>query len=741
MEYHPLDHARDEIRVISIQPSIATSAGRTTNPWIGSISFEGREYQSTSAVRIKPIDDVLHCKIEHVSLLDVIDRNAEQHTTALELPQWRALRWQPNEWQKETGLELSCHPSTIKQQFTPRYHWGDFEALSYTWGTDNLDGRVILNGKLCNIHKNVEDALRRLRALPETQYCMKYWIDALCINQADIPERNAEISRMRRIFKMAWSVVVWLGDESQDSIAACNAVSGIAHLDDRVRHVRYVPHVELLYGKLDWKPVIELLSRPYWTRLWVIQELAMNHRNTTFICGDRVLFREELRELLLFCKREDVMLQKFLNVNSDKSSKPLRENLYGFFRQILNLIDLNEEGKDALTIDDVFNLARHASTSEPRDKVYGIYGLLPKALSSRINVDYSLNVETIFQDFSQSLCKEFGLEELLSWAGTDSGPNLPSWCVDLSRPFDRNHIQWLRKRQANRGQDFAHYLSYDGKILICEGIKLDTIKSVTTWSINSFEIGGVANVEEGSKIHEDFPVVDEKLADALIETLFLCHPGRSGLFPSFLPIPWEQYDVEHHRSDDRGELQVGQRTNTWQPPKPIGPEGDFGAFDSFGSGKQNLGKVWEWIRAGDLFTAFDRFRKANAEYRVGQHKLKRFFSQWQDRLNTTDLNSTDSDAIHDAARNWECLDTDLRLAAISLIGRGLSTTEKGYLALVPNTAKDGDILAIVACPFPVLLRPKEQGYEYIGECYVHEFMDGEAFTLAELPRVEKFSLQ
>jgi hypothetical protein len=38
-----------------------------------------------------------------------------------------------------------------------------------------------VNGKLCRIHRNAEDALRRLRALPETQRGMKYWIDALCI--------------------------------------------------------------------------------------------------------------------------------------------------------------------------------------------------------------------------------------------------------------------------------------------------------------------------------------------------------------------------------------------------------------------------------------------------------------------------------------------------------------------------------------------------------------------------------
>jgi hypothetical protein len=97
-------------------------------------------------------------------------------------------------------------------ELTSRFRWGDFEALSYTWGEENLDGRVIVDGKLHQVHKNLEAALRKLRALPETQHGMKYWIDALCINQADVQERNIEVRRMRNLYAKAWSVVVWLGE-------------------------------------------------------------------------------------------------------------------------------------------------------------------------------------------------------------------------------------------------------------------------------------------------------------------------------------------------------------------------------------------------------------------------------------------------------------------------------------------------------------------------------------------------
>jgi hypothetical protein len=74
------------------------------------------------------------------------------------------------------GVPTLDHPI----HFIPRFQWGDYEALSYTWGDDKRSGSIFVNGKLIPVQRNVENALRRLRALPETRHGMKYWIDAIC---------------------------------------------------------------------------------------------------------------------------------------------------------------------------------------------------------------------------------------------------------------------------------------------------------------------------------------------------------------------------------------------------------------------------------------------------------------------------------------------------------------------------------------------------------------------------------
>ena len=44
------------------------------------------------------------------------------------------------------------------------------------------------------------------------------WIDTICINQDDIPERNAQVSIMSTIYMKADEVIAWLGEEDGDSL-------------------------------------------------------------------------------------------------------------------------------------------------------------------------------------------------------------------------------------------------------------------------------------------------------------------------------------------------------------------------------------------------------------------------------------------------------------------------------------------------------------------------------------------
>ena len=126
--------------------------------------------------------------------------------------------------------------------------------------------------------------------------------DAVCINQMDISELSRQVKRMKEIYEKAWSVAVWLGDVSEDSATAADFVSSIAN-----RPPISWEFLRKVQSKWSAK-LATLFEQPYWERVWIIQELAMNPRSF-FIYGNKLFLREELRETLNYCARLGHMIK------------------------------------------------------------------------------------------------------------------------------------------------------------------------------------------------------------------------------------------------------------------------------------------------------------------------------------------------------------------------------------------------------------------------------------------------
>lgn len=259
-------------------------------------------------------------------------------------------------------------------------------------------------------------------------------------------------------------------------------------------------------------------------------------------------------------------------------------------------------------------------------------------------------------------------------------------------------------------------LSSDGK-LVCQGYTINTIESVTSHAINYSDI--TAHVDAGlnelKRVDAELPAADDTdLRDALIDTLILGHHGRSGLFPSFFATPWEEMQNKDDTSLDRS-LDADEFKN-WEI-------------------------YWKTMKFEGYFGAFDKFRKANAFFQIHGHELRSFFPRCRPGIDPYPAGVDGNEGLKRWAQDGPNITRDIRLAVVSLIDRALAITLKGKLALVPSTTRAGDVLAIVDCPFPIVLRQKRQGYEYIGECYLHGFMDGQAFSGNEQRQIQEFELQ
>ncbi|KAH8687097.1 heterokaryon incompatibility protein-domain-containing protein, partial [Tricladium varicosporioides] len=89
-----------------------------------------------------------------------------------------------------------------------------YEALSYSWGDPSVRMTIACDDKDIEVTVNCQQALQHIRH-PEKARTL--WVDAICINQSSIPERNQQVPLMGRIYRQASSVLIWLGAEADQS--------------------------------------------------------------------------------------------------------------------------------------------------------------------------------------------------------------------------------------------------------------------------------------------------------------------------------------------------------------------------------------------------------------------------------------------------------------------------------------------------------------------------------------------
>jgi len=161
----------------------------------------------------------------------------------------------------------------------------DFEALSYVWGdTSNLHS-IIVDGTKFGVTVNLAGALHRLR---HNQQPRVLWIDAICINQVDLEEKSTQIPLMCRIYSVASTVLVWLGEEDAKSMELAvswtqtyvtkeitSPSSYWLALDTKARASAAAMREKYLAIKRAYLGCLNFQTNPYWTRIWTFQEFKV----------------------------------------------------------------------------------------------------------------------------------------------------------------------------------------------------------------------------------------------------------------------------------------------------------------------------------------------------------------------------------------------------------------------------------------------------------------------------------
>ena len=418
-QYRPLDISKNEIRLLSFENTAERGPLRLS-------------------LHYASLNDWKH---EYVAFRD---QNASTMSSAQLSEAWRD--------------RLEFMPATPEREIhdnVARFTWGDYICLSYTWG--NCTGEkatVFLDGVTTAVNKHLEAALRDLRETFECRLGMKVWADALCINQSDVVDRNAHVLRVKDIFGGAFAVTVWTKEREDlqvvglrppgEQLILCEAVLGqygkqaleellgVRNRDwgaaeEEDEHLKWLVEIcdvlafdqyhwadsgdedELGFGKTHLRDIVcvELLflfRKEYWSRLWIIQELAVSPTTSTVHWGESTFHLSTLQAV------GEILLTHFESRPSSDSEiwkdlKP-RLDLLAFISTWRALetapADTGRSLNDA-SIRELKLLAQHANCSLPHDKVYGLLGLFPASISCAVTIDYNRDPADAIAAFSSAV--------------------------------------------------------------------------------------------------------------------------------------------------------------------------------------------------------------------------------------------------------------------------------------------------------------------------------------------------
>ncbi|KAL9088486.1 MAG: hypothetical protein Q9165_006210 [Trypethelium subeluteriae] len=187
----------------------------------------------------------------------------------------------PEDWEVHCELILgTILDFKQREEHSPPIKFEPYDALSWCWGIHNEESWINIRKGGTRYAKAVRsDLVAALRALRHHEHDRRLWIDAVCIDEDNVTERNRQVEMMADIYGNADCVRIWLGNPSESSRIAIRFIK---------KEVLQLQHFDELceseQATEKWKSLLELMQRPWFSRRWVVQEVALA-RKAIIHCG------------------------------------------------------------------------------------------------------------------------------------------------------------------------------------------------------------------------------------------------------------------------------------------------------------------------------------------------------------------------------------------------------------------------------------------------------------------------
>ncbi|KAK4444739.1 heterokaryon incompatibility protein-domain-containing protein [Podospora aff. communis PSN243] len=408
-----------------------------------------------------------------------------QHTPLSKGRCIRLLKLYPSEQPK---ISIRCSLMEVQLEHVER---GDhpYEAVSYVWGTNIRDYHVFCRGKKIPVTRNCRVVLKRLRHASEPRLI---WIDAICIDQSSVLERNHQVALMGDVYKLAKSVLIWLGrgdDETHRLVRQARELAAVKREIEEQNEPSAVSNEQQVAENFKHLPFSKLPVK-WFRRAWTFQELVLA-RDPLVLCGpesmhwdDFVLWRQysEKQDHLTISGRQIQNLTKSALVTRRGYHNLMRERLLQDHEDPERMSPSDLRDRKIGVCDFLIFAAFQRQASDLKDRVYSLYALLSDLGINIPAPDYNKDLPTVYQELIVSMVEYTGsLKPLMvspeSSPSRSSYPGWPTWVLNPSHVIGMTFTPPRVGRQHPGFRPGFHVLHQPGRITL-EGIAFDTVKEM-----------------------------------------------------------------------------------------------------------------------------------------------------------------------------------------------------------------------------------------------------------------------
>lgn len=584
-----------------------------------------------------------------------------------------------------------------------------------------------------------------------------FWIDSICINQADLTERAAQVQLMTSIYRKAQRTLVWLAEGSEDTHQALDFIYTLREKRHDLRQAaskRFKGVPEDLQGHPGWASLERLLQKPWWRRVWTLQEFIIPER-LLFYCGAKSISRSKFRqgiEALELCGSMDHYIREQVWTTASNRRRIIEWYHHEDYRHRIPLVSLMAFCGD------------HGAKVD-QDRVWAVHGLARQEDRDMIGPPtYEDEVHSLYGRLVKSFVDKYGSLDIICYSQLFTNrkdPSWPSWVPDwrvevqrpsvvplmvsqssspqlanLRPPKPQRHPSLRKSSRANAsfrasGKQTAWVNFCESLVhLTCQGVRLDVVDGLGTSS------GDCQIAAESTSPTNTVPPEE---GDGAVRKTALYSVARSLVLDRQDKFLESAADARQYLRELKF-LEAACANNT--------DDNDAGATsnrESNAESEDDSSRPAPPPASSNaallLFAAWWKDNNSPA-LRIRGYTLEELCQADEPGYKPLQGIRTTSKSFYARFRG-----------TMKAAPRRLMVTDTGRVGVAPRQAKKGDAICVLfGCNVPVILRPYPQEgdddtgsaglagmYEFIGECYVDGFMNGEALDLGKA--VEHFTLR